>query len=192
MGGFAAGPAGELYERALVLLAEVFEVTGEQHWLEWVRTDLRLWRSGAGGVRHRDAFGGMGSMNDRPLVNPWPDAAISQLTHVSTTTATADPDRFVQIRAGSSPQPVLSWAECAGCGHGVVTPTGLDRAAAAGWASWAVPRALTEGGSLASREPYRDHVRRVVEERGLSLRERDNGCASCGGSAWRSHSVPVF
>jgi hypothetical protein len=181
-----------LYERALVLLADVFEVTGEQHWLEWVRTDLRLWRSGAGGARHRGAFGGMGSMSDRPLTNPWSDAAVSQLTHVSTATASAQPERFVQIVAGSSPEPVLSWQECSGCGRGAVTAAELDRPAAAGWASWVVPRALTDGGSLASREPYRDHVRRVMDDRGLSLRERENGCASCGGSAWRTGSMSVF
>lgn len=187
MYGFAAGPAGELYERALVLLADVFEVTGEPHWLEFVRTDLRLWRSGAGGARHRGAVGGL-----RTSANPWSEAAVRQLTHVSMATAAADPERVVRIAAGTEPEPVLAWRGCVGCERGTVSQAALDRAAAAGWASWVVPRALTEGGSLASREPYRGYVRRFADERGFLVRERENGCACCGGSAWRVGSVSVF
>jgi hypothetical protein len=208
--GTAAGPAGELYENALVALIELFGVGGEQHWQDWMREDLRIWRTEGRTEHHRRAYGGMGSLNDRTLGDdPWLDAVVIELIHVAVTAsvpAGPQPTRFVQISATSLLQPNLSWYRCGACGSGYVTEWDAEAAAATGWASWVVPRRLTgsddeawwpgDGRDDESRSSYVQYVDRRIADLGLTRcdigRYWETPCPSCGERRWRHMSSSVF
>lgn len=200
----AAGPAGELYQRALLGLIELFGVCGEQHWAQRMRQDLDTWRADRTTGHHRQARGGLGSLDDWWYTDdPWLDAAISQLINASTAAATSaevDRDRFIQITA-SGGLGSLVWYRCLACGSGCVPPDCADSGAAAGWATWVVPRRLTDCydgpwwpvGETGA--PYARHVEDRITELGLTRHDiglRDAPCPSCGRAEWQRTTASVF
>jgi hypothetical protein len=189
----AAGPAGELYERALVALAEALGEAGDEHWRTWMRADVEIWRTSRRSGHHRQAFGGMGSFSDRgALGDPWVEASIAQLAHITRMTARQaeeTPGRHVQVSGTFIYGVQLHLRRCAKCGQELVEESQLTQVAAAGWSSWAIPRMVTDG-TVAAREPYV----RFVEQRANGLRRRTvvAPCPVCGGSQWENAVVAVW
>jgi predicted RNA-binding Zn-ribbon protein involved in translation (DUF1610 family) len=199
-----------LYEKALVALIDVLGSSGEVYWQRWLRDDLRVWRAAGETGHHRQAYGGMGSFNDRALGDdPWLDAAIIQLVNIASSTARVaeqEPERFVQVSSSAVTQLQVYWYRCTACGREYTKEWELQCAAAQGWASWVIPRLITEG-SIASvgsvllvavrdvpGRPYVHHVERRAAE--LGLRHHESGsstpCPSCGNMQWRYTSSSAF
>jgi hypothetical protein len=190
----AAGRAGELYEKSLVALIDALGEADDVHWQAWMREDLAIWRAHEHTGHHRHAFGGMGSFNDRsPVDDPWVDASIAQLSHITAMTALRaqeDPNRFVQVSAIVTHGMQLHQRRCATCRREFVEEAGLARVAAAAWSSWAIPRMITDGLPVA-REPY---VRFVEEQtNGLERCAKfEAECSACGSAHWHHALMDIF
>ena len=52
------------YIHALTALEYLFDKAGENHWRDWLRQDIDLWKSRKDVSHHLSAYGGMGSLND--------------------------------------------------------------------------------------------------------------------------------
>lgn len=188
----AAGPAGELYERALEALVDALGAAGDEHWQAWLREDVELWRSSRNTDHHRSAFGGMGSFNDRwQLGDIWVETSIAQLTHITGLTArpaAETPERFVQVHGIFTHDVRLHRRRC--CGQEFVRAADLVTVAATAWASWAIPRMVTDGTATA-RESYV----RFVELQTQGVERCTNfeaACPACGGTQWQHATVPVW
>lgn len=52
------------YIHALTALEYLLDKVGENHWRDWLRQDIDLWKSKSDVSHHLSAYGGMGSFND--------------------------------------------------------------------------------------------------------------------------------
>lgn len=205
-----AGPAGQLFEKALVALIDVLEVSGSVNWLDPLREDLQTWRESGSTERHRQSYGGMGSLNDSRVTDVWLDTALSQVMHVTASTALEaerEPRRFVQVTPRAE-QMRLIWMRCEACRHGFVDDDHLNGPAAIAWASWVVPRRLTTDDAAAvissvvgsdssqTRKPYRLHLGRLATDLGLEVQDllwdRKAPCPNCRASQWGFPSASAF
>lgn len=217
---WCVGPAGALYEQALIAMRGVLEAAGEQHWLKWIDEDLAAWRAAGSTSHHRSAYGGMGSLNDVHLSRAdgepggiWLDAALDTLRHIAASAAPVaeqSPTSLRQISPGSSTTNLagLPVSVCGDCGERFVSTASRVFAAAAGWSSAAVPElvqaergdevALRALGLLTSddRQRYLDVVDAVVAAERLLPAVYDKYaewlCPKCGHHRWRSSAVAVF
>ncbi|HVW40943.1 MAG TPA: hypothetical protein VHC18_06305 [Amycolatopsis sp.] len=212
--GTAAGRVGELYEKALIGLIVALGLSGEGDWQSWIREDVRIWRASGETGHHRQAYGGMGSLNDRPIgADPWLDAAAIQLVGIAYETADRteqQPERFVQVGSAARAELRMSWHRCTACAREYIGQWHLQAAASAGWASWVVPRLITDetvitiesalgvltGVQDESRKRYLHHVERHAADLGLRRHElgraTETPCPSCGDVDWRYVSASAF
>jgi hypothetical protein len=185
----AAGLAGELYEQALGALVDALGEAGDEHWQAWLREDVELWRTSRRTDHHRRAFGGMGSFNDRWMLGDiWVETSIAQLAHITGLTAAEPPERFVQVHGIFTHDVRLHLRRC--CGQEFVRAADLTNVAATAWASWAIPRMVTDGTTTA-REPYVHFVE--LQAQGVEpCTTFEAACQACGGTQWTNSLVTVW
>ncbi len=215
--GWFAGNAGALYEQSLTGLIAVLDAAGETHWRGWVARSLDEWRASGGTARHRRAYGGMGSFNDLQLTQPGTDVALNcrldaalDLLRSSSfqfsQRAETDASQFTQSAA--STRLGLHWYRCRSCDADFTTAWNLESAAAAGWASYAVPRLVTLGrgteiaDAAAGRvsdflpAPYVKHVEVRYAQLGVEKaeigRHWESPCPRCGRIDWWYTSASAF
>lgn len=148
---WCVGPAGLLYEQALVGMLRVLQAANEDHWLRWIEEDIVAWRERGSTAHHRSAYGGMGSFNDLYLTGAqaepgeiWLEVALNYLRHVAASVAPfaeQSSDGFRQVPPGSSTTSLAGVAisVCGRCQSRFVTPSSILSGAAAAWCSWTVP-----------------------------------------------------
>jgi hypothetical protein len=217
---WCVGPAGVLYEQALIALRGVLEAASEQHWLRWIDDDIDAWRTEGSTRHHRSAYGGMGSLNDLYLARAqdepdriWLDAALDTLRHIAASTAPfaeQSSSALRQIAPGASTTSLagLPISVCGECNRRYVSPEARLYAAAAAWCSAAVPELAQarRGAEVAprsvglgpgdDRHQYVDFVDVVVgtEQLQPAVHEKyaDWFCPRCAHRRWRASSVAVF
>ncbi len=52
------------YEHSLVAMKRLLDAVHEDHWANWIGTDIEQWRATGDTSHHLSAYGGMGSFND--------------------------------------------------------------------------------------------------------------------------------
>lgn len=217
---WCVGPAGLLYEQALIGMQGVLQAAGEGHWLRWIEEDIGTWREQGSTAHHRSAYGGMGSFNDLYLMSAqsepdkiWLNEALDTLRHIAASVAPSaeqSSDSFRQVPPGSSTTSLAGVAisVCGRCQSRFVTPSSILFAAAAAWRSWAVPALVQDqhGESVADhalgvapddhREDYVTYVGAAINGSGVALADYDSyaawSCPTCGHRQWRTSSVGVF
>ena len=56
-----------MYLSILEAMEHLLDRVGEKHWRDWIRTDIKRWNEFKDSTHHREAYGGMGSINDSIL-----------------------------------------------------------------------------------------------------------------------------
>lgn len=52
------------YEHSLLAMKRLLDAVHENHWAQWIATDIERWRASGDTSHHLSAYGGMGSFND--------------------------------------------------------------------------------------------------------------------------------
>jgi hypothetical protein len=113
------------FSDALSALRDILDGENLPHWRNWIDQDLREWRDHRRTDHHRSAYGGMGSLNDLGLLDPWREALFDHVKALCATYADHPPRVPEADRVAKALPPVmyplLGW-RCLACGHAALSP----------------------------------------------------------------------
>lgn len=122
-----AGPPdaqADPFEDALGALRDILERENLPFWRDWIEQDLREWRQHRRTDHHRSAYGGMGSLNDLMMLEPWREALFDNVKALCAAYAQQPPriPEAHRVEQALPPinYPLLGW-RCLVCGHAALS-----------------------------------------------------------------------
>ncbi len=182
---------------ALLALRDLLHAADEAHWKAWLDRDVRDWETSESTRHHLRAYGGMGSLNDVVLRDPWLNAVFESIKSTCYHLASAPGSQFdiTELRRSlGDPRFHLQGWRCLSCGYGTVSKSGIEDFIAREIARGRVLEAAMESrlqamvedaiGTNPAQGAAWDDVARTARDSGLVVRFDDNWlrpCPQCSG-----------
>lgn len=116
----------DTYRKTLLLLKDLLHEAGNTHWEHWIDKDIYDWDNCKSTIHHKQAFGGMGSINDiavggQSIIGAWQNNMFDLLKNISWTFATKGKIDFPRVSISN-----IEGVICRNCEYSEIAERAID------------------------------------------------------------------